>query len=109
VRCTAAISILQLRRFGHLNETNRSFVATLAQVVEAFASDPHWENPMALGLAYHLENRFADAEKMYAKAKECLQSDPSKNEGFLQMIPEVEKAELHAKAGKSLQELDIHI
>jgi tetratricopeptide (TPR) repeat protein len=109
VRCTAALSIIQLCRFKQLNDDNKAFVSTLARVVDAFAGDPHWENPMALGLAHHLEGKFDEAIGSYEKAISCLQGDPTRNPAFLNMIPEVEMAIRDARAHKPVHELKIHI
>jgi hypothetical protein len=109
VRCTAALSIIQLWRSRQFNDKNNAFITTLAKVVKAFEGDPHWENPMALGLAYHFEGKFNDAILRYEMAKGCFQGDPSKNPVFLKMVPEVEKAIAHAHANKPVQGLKMHI
>jgi hypothetical protein len=75
LRTTAANSILFTVGSTALEAESREFVHLLARVIEQFGDDPHWENFMARGLAYHVDQDYDNALAMYARAKACINGD----------------------------------
>jgi len=77
IRTTAAMSVLLLHQQGRLCGVGAAFRHLLVCVVEQFASDPHWENPMAQALSYHADGHYDLAEKFYREAKRRIEDDPN--------------------------------
>jgi len=75
IRRTAAFSVLFLHDANELSGKNDSFRRKLAQIVEQFEGDMHWENFMACALSYHADGQFESAAKKYEEAEDCIRRD----------------------------------
>jgi len=51
------------------------FRRLLAQIVEQFGDDPHWENFMARAVSSHADGDYLNAVAMYEKARQSVQND----------------------------------
>jgi hypothetical protein len=77
IRTTAAVSVLLLHQQGRLCGVDAAFRRLLVRVVEEFADEPHWENPMAQALSYHADGDYRLALEFYREAKRRIEQDPN--------------------------------
>lgn len=76
LRVTAATSILFMFAPGtKVIDKSPGFRRLLANIVEQFGDDQHWENFMSRALSSHADENYEGALIMYKKARECIQAD----------------------------------
>jgi len=75
IRRTAANSILFLENERDSSSESRVFRKLMADILELYDYDSHWENFMARGLSYHHDEKYNLAAAMYERACESIESD----------------------------------
>lgn len=75
IRRTAAMSIMFLRELGKIDEETAEFRRRLAQVLEQFSDDRHWETWSALAMSAHADGQFGEAAELYQRAVDMIRAD----------------------------------
>jgi hypothetical protein len=75
LRRTAANAIIFALADGEPSSQDSEFRRLMAQIVEQFGDDPHWENFFSRALSSHADKKYSEAVPMYEKARDCIQAD----------------------------------
>jgi|SRR5947209_4960364 len=81
LRRTATNAIIFSLADGEPTREDVEFRRLLAQIVEQFGDDPHWENFFSRAISSHADGKYSDAVPVYEKARQCIQADPNVRDG----------------------------
>lgn len=92
IRRTAANAIMSMWMEGQLLGSNAAARRVLANVIEQFGGDMHWENFMARAISAHADRYFAAAIDLYREAKASIERDQNakKKAIFKRHLTEIE-------------------
>jgi len=79
IRWTAAFSIIFMHDYKQLGDSHSSFRKRLAQILEQYDDDPHWENYYARAISQHIDGNYDAAICLYQRAIDSIQGDPEIN------------------------------